>query len=180
MTASSQVWSLFSYQWLQTVTNLAYWILLELRHKILRSAEAGAVTTGAGQHTWISYLYLQRHNTFGDLIWLSWSVGAGGLWAGAAFCTCCLRGGDNGNLQVLHDAFNILLHRSPPITVLLWLCIRHSATRGGFTSGNESSRGIFVACKLPFNFNPGWASLQLNGLHRDLTSYSLYCMITKS
>ena len=73
---------------------------------------------------------------------------------------------------MLHDAFNVLLHRSAPITVLLWLCIRLSAIRGGVISGNESSRGIFVACKLSFNFNPSWASLQLNGMHIDLTSYS--------
>ena len=31
----------------------------------------------------------------------------------------------------------------------------------------QSSRGVFDTCKLSFNFNPSWASLELNSLHRD-------------
>ena len=151
-----------------TFRMLAYWIFLELRHKIFRSSKAKIVITESGQHTWRSDLYLHWHDTFLNLRWFSWSVGAGGLWAGAALCTYCLHGGDGGNLQVLHDSFNVLLNTSPPITVVLWLCVRHSSTRGGFTSRNESSRGIFDMCKLSFNFNPSWASLQIYGLHKDL------------
>ena len=68
---------------------------------------------------------------------------------------------------MLHDAFNVFFNGSPSINVEVWLGIIHSVTRGCFIFGNESSRGIFDSCKLFFNFNPIWASPQLNGLHRD-------------
>ena len=68
---------------------------------------------------------------------------------------------------MLHDAFNVLLNGSPPITIEVCVGIRHLATRGGFIYWIQYSRGIFDTCKFSFNFNPSWASLQLNGLYRD-------------
>ena len=68
---------------------------------------------------------------------------------------------------MLHDAFNVHLNGYPPITIEVCVGIRHSATRGGFISWIQSSRGIFDMCKLSFNFNPSWVFLQLNGLYKD-------------
>ena len=44
---------------------------------------------------------------------------------------------------MLHDEFNVLLNSSPPITVVLWLCVRHSAV-GDVSLLGMGLRGAFL------------------------------------
>ena len=77
-----------------------------------------------GQTSSSSYLYRELDDAVVDILGFWCAVAAAAMVAGAPFstvrlCASGLSGGVHGNLEVLHDAFNVPLYGPPPITIML-------------------------------------------------------------